>query len=118
MQKERSNVLRSIGNEYTAAVRRERLLAEEHGSQEKVVADQSSKAIHYDNLRGEVDSNRRLYEVMLQRVKEASLATAMCDSNVLVIDRAKPPLLPFQPSLPMNTALSLFGGNVLDSVII
>ncbi len=110
MQKERSNVLRRIGNEYTAAVRRERLLAEEHGSQEKVVADQSSKAIHYDTLRRDVDSNRRLYEVMLQRVKEASLATAMRDSNVLVVDRAKPPLLPYRPSLPMNSAIGLFGG--------
>src|SRR6266849_3066852 len=77
MQKERSNVLRRIGNEYTAPVRRERLLAKEHASQEKVVADQSGKAIHYDTLRRDVDSNRRLYEVMLQRVKEASLATAM-----------------------------------------
>jgi len=110
MQKERSNVLRRIGNEYTAGVRRERLLAKEHASQEKVVADQSGKAIHYDTLRRDVDSNRRLYEVMLQRVKEASLATAMRDSNVLVVDRAKAPLLPYRPSVPMNSAIGLFGG--------
>jgi len=110
IQKERNNVLRRIGNEYTAAVRRERLLGEEHASQEKVVADQSGKAIHYDTLRRDVDSNRRLYEVMLQRVKEASLATAMRDSNVLVVDRAKPPLLPYRPSFSMNSAIGLFGG--------
>src|SRR5260370_12513553 len=110
MKKERSNVLRRIGNEYTAAVRRERLLAEEHGSQEKVVADQSSKAIHYDTLRRDVDSNRGLYEVMVERGKEASWATAMRDSNVLVVDRVKPPLLPYRPSLPMNSAIGLFGG--------
>src|SRR5207245_2242895 len=109
-QRERNNVLRRIGNEYTAAVRRERLLVEVHANQEKVVADQSSKAIHYDTLRRDVDSNRRLYEVMLQRVKEASLATAMRDSNVLVVDRAKPPLLPYRPSLPVNSAIGLFSG--------
>jgi polysaccharide biosynthesis transport protein len=110
IRKERSNVLRRIGNEYAAALRRERLISEAHANQEKVVADQSSKAIHYDTLKRDVDSNRRLYEVMLQRVKEASLATAMRDSNVLVVDRASPPLRPYRPSLPMNSAIGLFSG--------
>jgi polysaccharide biosynthesis transport protein len=113
MQKERANVLKRIGNEYAAALVRERLLSEAHANQEKLVADQSNKAIHYDTLKRDVDSNRRLYEVMLQRVKEASLATAMRDSNVLVVDRAKPPLRPYRPSLPMNSAIGLFSGMFL-----
>jgi polysaccharide biosynthesis transport protein len=113
MQKERNNVLRRIGNEYAAAVRRERLLSDAHANQEKAVADQSNKAIHYDTLKRDVDSNRRLYEMMLQRVKEASLAAAMRDSNVLVVDRARPPLLPYRPSLSMNSAIGLFSGVLL-----
>jgi len=113
MLNERSNVLRRIGNEYTAALRREKLLSQAHSEQQKIVADQSEKAIHYDTLKRDVDSNRRLYEVMLQRVKETSLAAAMRDSNVLVVDRAKPPLLPYRPSLPMNSAIGLFSGVLL-----
>ncbi|OLC99409.1 MAG: hypothetical protein AUH86_02560 [Acidobacteria bacterium 13_1_40CM_4_58_4] len=34
----------------------------------------------------------------------------MRDSNVLVVDRAKPPLLPYRPSFPMNSAIGLFSG--------
>ena len=113
MQKERSNVLRRIGNEYAAALRREALLSKAQTDQEKVVADQSEKAIHYDTLKRDVDSNRRLYETMLQRVKETSLAAAMRDSNVLVVDRARPPLRPYRPSLPMNSAIGLFSGVLL-----
>jgi polysaccharide biosynthesis transport protein len=113
IQKERSNVVRRVGNEYTESVRREALLSKAHDQQEKVVADQSEKAIHYDTLKRDVDSNRHLYETMLQRVKEASLATAMRDSNVLIVDRAKPPLRPYRPSLPMNSAIGLFGGALL-----
>ena len=113
MQKERSNVLRRISNEYAAALRREGLLSQAHAEQEKVVADQSEKAIHYDTLRRDVDSNRRLYEALLQKVKETSLAAAMRDSNVLVIDRAKPPLLPYRPNLPTNLAIGLFSGVLL-----
>ena len=110
IQKERTNVLGRISNEYAAARLRESLLSEAHENQEKLVADQSSKAIHYDTLKRDVDSNRRLYETMLQRVKEASLTAAMRDSNVIVIDRARPPLLPYRPSLPMNSAIGLLSG--------
>jgi succinoglycan biosynthesis transport protein ExoP len=110
MQKERGNVVHRIGNEYSAALRRETLLSKAREAQAKVVADQSEKAIHYDTLKRDVDSNRHLYEVMLQRVKEASLVSAMRDSNALVIDRARPPLLPYRPSLPMNSAIGLCSG--------
>jgi polysaccharide biosynthesis transport protein len=110
MQSERSNVVRRVGNEYSAALRRESLLTKARDEQAKVVADQSEKAIHYDTLKRDVDSNRHLYEVMLQRVKEASLASAMRDSNVMVVDRARPPLLPYRPSLPMNSAIGLCSG--------
>lgn len=110
---ERNNVVRRIGNEYAAALRREALLSKAHTEQQKVVADQSEKAIHYDTLKRDVDSNRHLYETMLQKVKEASLAAAMRDSNVLVVDRAKPALLPYRPSLPMNSAIGLFSGVLL-----
>ena len=110
LQSERGSVLGRIANEYAASVRREKLLAAAHADQEKIVADQSSKAIHYDTLKRDVDSNRKLYETMLQRVKEASLTAAMRDSNVIVIDRAKAPLLPYRPSIPMNSAIGLFSG--------
>ena len=110
MQRERGNVVHRIGNEYSAALRRETLLSRARDVQAKVVADQSEKAIHYDTLKRDVDSNRHLYEVMLQRVKEASLASAMRDSNAMVIDRARPPLLPYRPSLPMNSAIGLCSG--------
>jgi capsular exopolysaccharide synthesis family protein len=110
MLQERSNIQRRIGNEYSAALRREKLLSQADAEQEKVVADQSSKAIHYDTLKREVDSTRQIYEAMLQRVKQAGLATAMRASNVLVVDPAKPPLLPYRPSIPINSAIGLFGG--------
>jgi len=113
MMSECNNVLRRIGNEYAAALRRETLLSKAHDEQKKIVADQSEKAIHYDTLKRDVDSNRRLYETMLQRVKEASLASAMRDSNVIVVDRAKPPILPYRPNLPVNSAIGLFSGVIL-----
>jgi capsular exopolysaccharide synthesis family protein len=113
VQKERNLILRRIGNEYETARRREEFLGRAFAEQQDIAADQSSKAIHYDTLKREVDSSRQLYQSMLQRVKQAELATTMRASNVLVVDPAKPPLFPYKPNLPMNSALGLFSGGFL-----
>jgi succinoglycan biosynthesis transport protein ExoP len=110
VQMQRSLIQHRIASEYEAARRREAYLNAAYAGQEKIVADQSSKAIHYDTLKREVNSSRELYEGMLQRVKQASLAAAMRASNVLVVDPAKPPLLPYKPNLLMNSAIGLFSG--------
>jgi polysaccharide biosynthesis transport protein len=107
---ERGNILRRIGNEYAAARRREEFLGQAYAQQQKSAADQSIKAIHYNTLKREVDSSRQLYQEMLQRVKQAGLAAAMRASNVIVVDTAKPPLLPYRPRVFMNSALGLLSG--------
>jgi capsular exopolysaccharide synthesis family protein len=110
VQNEHDQMLHRINNDYAAARRREKLLTKAYAEQEKIVADKSSKAIHYETLKGNVDSNRQIYESMLQRVKQAELASAMHASNVLVVDAAKPPVLPYKPNLPLNSGMGLLSG--------
>ena len=61
----------------------------------------SQKSIQYDILKRDVDTNRQIYEVMLQRVKESGIASALRASNIRVIDAARTPERPFEPSLPL-----------------
>jgi succinoglycan biosynthesis transport protein ExoP len=110
VQNQRALILRRIGNEYSAARRREEFLRNAYVEQQMIAADQSSKAIRYGTLKGEVDSSRQLYEGMLDRVKQAELASAMRANNVVVIDPAEVPRRPYKPNLPMNAAVGLFGG--------
>jgi succinoglycan biosynthesis transport protein ExoP len=67
-------------------------------------------------LKHEVDTNRQIYEAMLQRVKESSIMSAMTASNVRVIDPAKPPRQPYKPNLPINGIAGLLGGAMLGIV--
>jgi capsular exopolysaccharide synthesis family protein len=108
--RQRANVLARIRNEYDAAERRERLLARDYAAQSKVVSDQAARAVHYNILKREVDTNREVYEAMLQKVKEYGIASAMQAANVRVVDAAKPPRLPYKPNYPLNSALGLMGG--------
>ena len=68
-------------------------------AQVKLVADQAVKTSHYNILKREVDSSRPLYETMLQRMKEASVASALRASNIRVVDPADSPSVPYKPNV-------------------
>lgn len=110
LNNQRTDILRRIKNEYDEANRRERLLTSAYATQTGIVSDQGEKAIQYNILKREVDSNRQIYDNMLQRMKEASVASALRASNVRVIDPAKAPTKPSKPSIPLNGALGLLAG--------
>ena len=101
---ERGNILRHSQDDYQSAQRREDMLAAAYDDQAKSVSDMAGKTIQYANLQHEVDTNRELYDALLLRIKQAGLAAAMRSSNVVVVDQAKPPVLPYRPNFPMNTA--------------
>ena len=107
---ERANIVRHSRDDYSAAQKREAMLAAAYQEQAKSVSDMAGKTIQYQNLQHEVDTNRELYDALLLRIKQAGLAAAMRSSNVVVVDQAKPPVLPYRPNFPMNTALGLVTG--------
>lgn len=114
----RGQILHRIRNEYEEAARKERLLQDDYLRQARLVSSQSEKAIQYNILKREVDTNRQLYEAMLQRVKESSLASALRASNVRVVDPAKPPRLPYKPRIWINALMGLVIGACFAMVYI
>ena len=116
--KERANIVRRINNDYQAALRREKLLAASYAAQARLMAEQADKVTHYNILKREVDTNRQLYENMLQRVKEAGIASALRASNVRVVDPARRPGGPYKPNVQGNTMLGLLTGLLLGGVLV
>jgi capsular exopolysaccharide synthesis family protein len=118
LARSRNDVLGRIKNDFDAATRRERLVAAAYNTQAQLVTQESQKSIQYNILKREVESNRQLYESMLQRVKESSIASAMKASNVRVVDEAKVPKKPYKPSLLMNAGLGLLAGAFLGMAFV
>jgi succinoglycan biosynthesis transport protein ExoP len=111
--KHQDDIVQRLENEYREARRREDLLTGSYSKQASVVSGKASKAIHYNSLKNELDTTSSLYDALLQRVKQAGLAAAMRASNVLIVDPAKPPLLPYRPNYRMNIAIGMLGGLIL-----
>ena len=114
---ERAAVVERMRNEYESALRHEKLLQESYGAQSELVARDGEKAVQYGMLQREADSNRQLYDLMLHRVNETSIASAMRASNVRVIDPGKPPRKPYKPSLTLNMMWGLTAGLLCGMVI-
>ena len=116
--RQRDEILQRIRNERDASQRLENLLSKAYSDQSRVVTDQSSKAIQYNIIKREVDSNRSLYDAMLQKAKEAAIASAARASNIRVIHNATPPERPYRPDPPLNTALATVAGLMLGIVCV
>ena len=118
LERERGNIVKRIQNEQDAAQRREQLLATEYATQAALVSEQAEKAVHYNILKREVDTNRQLFDAMLQKVKEYGIASAMRASNIRIVDRAKPARLPYKPDLFRYSELGLLSGLLLAIVFV
>jgi polysaccharide biosynthesis transport protein len=116
--RQRSDIVARIGNDYTDANRRENLASLAYDVQIHEVTGQDEKTIQYNILKRDVDSNRQLYDAMLQQMKQTSIISAMRASNVRVVDPASVPRTPFSPNFRMNSAIGLFAGLFLSIVLV
>lgn len=118
IDKEHANILRRIQNEYGESARREKLLQSAYLAQARFIAEQSGKAIQYELAKREVDTNRALYEGMLQRVKEAGIVSGVSATNARIVDLATPPPKPSRPNPLFNGASGLLLGGFLGTVFV
>lgn len=72
--------------------------------------DLQKRSIRYNILKREVDTNRGLYEGLLQRHKEVDVAGGVGANNIFIIDRAEVPLSPSSPKLMRSILFSVLLG--------
>jgi len=110
---ETGNVSSALRSEFAAAVARERALESRVNSLKAGLLNLRERSIQYTILQREVDTNRGLYDALLQRFKEVGVAGGVGANAVSVVDRADVPSAPSSPNLPLNIAIGLFAGLLL-----
>ena len=106
MQLERSKVVGGRANtllaEYQAAASAERALQSRVGGLKGSVLNLRGRSIQYNIFQRDVDTNRALYDALLQRYKEIGVAGGIGTNLISVVDRGEAPGGPFSPNLFMN----------------
>lgn len=110
LDEQRREAERHIADQYFAAVHREDLVKKAFAEQEKQANASAQAAVEYNILKREVDTNKQLYEGLLERLKEAGVSAGLKASNVRVVDAAVPPAKPVSPRVPLNLSLGLVAG--------
>lgn len=106
LQEERNRAASHITNEYLAANNRERLVRQALAEQQKQINLIAKQSVQYNILKREVDTNKQVYEGLLQQLNAAGLSASLKASNIRVVDPAEPPAKPVRPSVPLNLALA------------
>ncbi|HRO88711.1 MAG TPA: GumC family protein, partial [Chiayiivirga sp.] len=114
---ERASVRASIKAEYDAAQTRENMLVAQLATLRDRTLDVDNRSIDYNILRREVDTNRQLYDGLLQRYKEIGVAGGVGSNNISIVDRANVPTGRYKPNLPLNLALGLMLGLMLGVLL-
>ena len=115
VSREESRVTGSIEGVYRAATARENALETKVDQLKLSYLDNRRRSIQYNIFQQEVDTNRALYDGLLQRYKEIGVANGVGVNNISIVDAANEPQKPSSPRLLINLFLSLLAGLVLGA---
>jgi succinoglycan biosynthesis transport protein ExoP len=93
--------------DYRGALQAERELQAKVAGLKGDVLNLRGRSIQYTILQREVDTNRSLYDALLQRYKQIGVAGGVGMAPVSIVDRAQIPTSPFKPNLVLNLLLGL-----------
>jgi capsular exopolysaccharide synthesis family protein len=105
-----------MAGRYRQAVQAEQQLQSRVDGLKAQLLDEQSRSIQYNIIQRDVDTNRALYEALLQRFKEVGVAGGIGTNNISIIDRALVPGGPFKPNLMLNILLGLVIGLMLGAL--
>ena len=97
IQSEIKRLATKYQKDYQAALGREKLLRASLENQKTEENQLNESGIEYSLLKRDVESNRQLYEGLLQKLKEAGVMTGLRSSNVRIVDPASAPTSPSSP---------------------
>jgi len=110
IQAETHKAVENLRGKFIAAQQRESMLRDALEKQKQEANNLNESAIDYTLLKRDVESNRQLYEGLLEKLKEAGVTAGLRSNNVKIVDAARVPTGPIEPNIPRNLAFALLLG--------
>jgi capsular exopolysaccharide synthesis family protein len=103
---ERKKVVERLRGDYLAALARENLLRTALDQQKQDENQLNESAIEYNFLKRDAETNRTLYENLLEKLKEAGVTAGLRSNNIRPVDLARVPSSPAEPNLFRNLSFA------------
>ena len=108
-----AKTVESVRQEYLAAVSREKELTVALDSQKASALALNRQGIEYGVLLRQVESDRQIYQSLLQRANETAVSSNLQGNNIEVVDPAEVPRVPVRPNTRSNLLIGLLLSGVL-----
>ena len=112
LEAETQKVVEAERMEFQAVQTEERSLVTALEAQTSEALALDRRGIEYGVLRRDAESNRQIYDSLLQRTKEAGISGELTTNNIRVVDVAERPRTPVSPRRGLNLLLALVGGSM------
>jgi capsular exopolysaccharide synthesis family protein len=113
-----TSIRNSVRAEYQVAQQSEQDLLRQVDALKANRLNEQDRNVHYTILAHEQDTNKQLYDGLLQRYKELNASAGVSASNISVIDPAIVPVKPSSPNIPRNLLFGVIGGILLSAAVL
>ncbi len=114
---EASRSVAALRAEYQAALAEENSLRGRVSQLSSAALNEREDSIQYNILQRELDTNRALYDALLSRYNEVSVASGIGAAQAAVIDSGQVPAFPFSPDTLRNAIMGLVLGLLLGAIL-
>lgn len=106
LRQARENIARRVDVEYKEALSRESMLRKAVGEQKAEFDRLNARSFEYQALKREAEADKKLYEELVRKIKEAGINASFQNSSIRIADLARPAVKPVYPSIPLNVFLA------------
>ena len=104
------SVLATLKKDHALALKRENFFRSSIEEHKKQALNMSDRLVQYQILKRDADTNKELYNGILQRLKETGINANLSKAAIQVLDKADVPTVPYKPDRKKNLLLALFIG--------
>ncbi|MEA3279287.1 MAG: polysaccharide biosynthesis tyrosine autokinase [Thermodesulfobacteriota bacterium] len=107
---EEGKIYLAIKNEYMSSLKKSRSLRDSVGKQKELAIALNERATQYKIMDREVQTNKAIYQSLLERLKEIESMVGINSSNIYIVDRAELSIFPYKPKVFLNLMLAIVVG--------
>jgi capsular exopolysaccharide synthesis family protein len=120
----RQSIAERVGIEYRQALDRENMLGKQVEETRAEFDRLNARSFNYQALKEEAEADRKLYDELIRKIREAAINSTFQDNSIRIADRARTPAHPVFPRIKLNlliafalSSLFAFGAAIVTDLV-
>ncbi len=109
----RGSIVRRVEIEYRESRNRETMLQQAVAETKAEYDTLNARSFEYRNLKEEAEADKKLYDELTTKIKEAGINAGFLSNSIRLADSARPAYKPVFPNLPLNLGLAFLLATLL-----